>query len=72
MEVGLALFAVDYTIAPARVAKLAEERGFESIFFPEHSHIPVSRETPYPGGGELPASTATPTIPSSRSPWPPR
>jgi probable F420-dependent oxidoreductase len=54
MDVGLALFAVDYTIAPARVAQLAEERGFESIFFPEHTHIPTSRETPYPGGGELP------------------
>ena len=54
MDVGLVLFAVDYTIAPARVAKLAEERGFESLFFPEHTHIPVSRESPYPGGGELP------------------
>ena len=54
MDIGLALFAVDYTIAPAHVARLAEERGFESIFFPEHTHIPVSRETPYPGGGELP------------------
>ena len=54
MEIGLALFAVDYTIAPARVAKLAEERGFESLFLAEHTHIPVSRETPYPGGGELP------------------
>ena len=54
MDIGLALFAVDYTIAPAHVARLAEERGFESIFFPEHTHIPVSRDTPYPGGGELP------------------
>jgi probable F420-dependent oxidoreductase len=55
MELGLALFATDYTIAPARVARLAEERGFESIFFPEHTHIPVTRDTPYPGGGELPS-----------------
>ena len=36
------------------MAKLAEERGFESLLFPEHTHIPVGRETPYPGGGELP------------------
>ena len=54
MDVGLALFATDFTIEPARVAALAEERGFESLFLPEHTHIPVSRETPYPGGGELP------------------
>ena len=33
---------------------MAEERGFESLFFPDHTHIPVSRETPYPAGGELP------------------
>ena len=54
MEIGLALFPTDYTIQPARVAKLAEERGFSALLFPEHTHIPVSRETPYPGGGELP------------------
>ncbi len=33
---------------------MAEERGFESLLFPEHTHIPASRESPYPGGGELP------------------
>src|SRR5438128_890472 len=33
---------------------MAEERGFESLFFPEHTHIPASRDTPYPVGGELP------------------
>jgi probable F420-dependent oxidoreductase len=54
MDIGLALFPADYTIAPARVARLAEERGFGSLMFPEHTHIPVSRETPRPGGGELP------------------
>ena len=36
------------------MARLAEERGHESLFFPEHSHIPASRESPYPGGGEMP------------------
>jgi probable F420-dependent oxidoreductase len=54
MDIGLALFPTDYTIAPARVARLAEERGFVALLFPEHTHIPVSRDTPYPGGGELP------------------
>jgi probable F420-dependent oxidoreductase len=54
MDIGLALFPTDYTIHPARVARLAEERGFDSLLFPEHTHIPVNRETPYPGGGELP------------------
>ena len=54
MELGLAQFSTDYTIHPVRLARLAEERGFESLFFTEHTHIPASRETPYPGGGELP------------------
>jgi probable F420-dependent oxidoreductase len=36
------------------LARAAEERGFDSVFLPEHSHIPVSRRTPYPGGGEIP------------------
>jgi probable F420-dependent oxidoreductase len=54
MEVGLAMFSTDYTIEPARLGRLAEERGFESLLLTEHTHIPASRETPYPGGGELP------------------
>src|SRR2546423_1919274 len=48
------MFPTDYAIAPADLGRLAEERGFESLWFPEHTHIPASRETPYPGGGELP------------------
>ena len=39
---------------PAELGRKVEERGFESLFLPEHTHIPVSRDTPYPGGGELP------------------
>jgi probable F420-dependent oxidoreductase len=39
---------------PSELARMAEERGFESLFFPEHTHIPASRETPSPSGGELP------------------
>ena len=54
MDIGLALFPTDYTMAPGRVAQLAEQRGFAALLFPEHTHIPVSRDTPYPGGGELP------------------
>jgi probable F420-dependent oxidoreductase len=54
MELGLAILLTDYSIQPARLGSLAEERGFESLFLAEHTHIPVSRETPYPGGTELP------------------
>jgi probable F420-dependent oxidoreductase len=54
VKFGVAMFLTDYGADPATVARLVEERGFESLFFPEHTHIPVSRETPYPRGGELP------------------
>jgi probable F420-dependent oxidoreductase len=54
VEHGVALFPTDYSIQPADLARLAEERDFESLWFTEHTHIPVSRATPYPGGGELP------------------
>jgi probable F420-dependent oxidoreductase len=55
MRFGIAVFPTDYAADPATIARLVEERGFESLFFPEHTHIPVSRRTPYPAGGELPA-----------------
>ena len=54
MELGLAHFATDYGMQPAELGRKVEERGFESLFLPEHTHIPVGRDTPYPGGGELP------------------
>jgi probable F420-dependent oxidoreductase len=54
MDLGLAHFATDYGMQPAELARRAEELGFESLFFPEHTHIPVSRDTDYPGGGQLP------------------
>jgi probable F420-dependent oxidoreductase len=54
VDYGVALFPTDYSIQPVQLARLAEERAFESLWFTEHTHIPVSRETPYPGGGELP------------------
>ena len=54
MDFGLAIFPTDETLPPDELGRLAEERGFESLFFPEHTHIPAGRETPYPIGGELP------------------
>jgi probable F420-dependent oxidoreductase len=48
------MFATDESVDPATLARMVEERGFESVFFPEHTHIPVSRRTPYPPGGDLP------------------
>ncbi|MEB2346549.1 MAG: TIGR03619 family F420-dependent LLM class oxidoreductase [Deltaproteobacteria bacterium] len=50
MELGVTIFATDRSIAPAELAREAEARGFASLFVPEHTHIPVSRETPPPTG----------------------
>jgi len=54
MKYGIVMFPAHYAIRPDELARAAEERGFESLFFPEHTHIPASRRSPYPGGGELP------------------
>ncbi len=54
MRIGLFPFCTDYSMPVADLAVAAEERGFDSIWLPEHTHIPASRQTPYPGGGELP------------------
>jgi probable F420-dependent oxidoreductase len=51
---GVYIFATDETIGPGELAAAVEERGFDSLFVPEHTHIPASRETPPPRGGELP------------------
>lgn len=53
MEIGAFIFATDYAIRSDELARELEQRGFESLFLPEHTHIPVSRESSYPGGGEL-------------------
>ena len=66
MHLGLCMFATDYAIRTDELARAAEERGFESLFVPEHTHIPTSRRTPFPGGGRSPRSTPTPSIRSSR------
>ncbi len=49
MELGLLIFPTDITIDPVTLGKEAETRGFESLWFPEHSHIPASRKTPWGG-----------------------
>jgi probable F420-dependent oxidoreductase len=54
MELGLAHFLTDYGMQPTELGPMVEERGFGSLLLPEHTHIPASRDTPYPGGGELP------------------
>jgi probable F420-dependent oxidoreductase len=53
VKFGIATFVTDDGIGPADLARAVEERGFDSLFFPDHTHIPASRETPYPLGGEL-------------------
>jgi probable F420-dependent oxidoreductase len=51
---GAMMFPTDYAIQPVELAKAVEERGLDSLFFPEHTHIPTSRRSPWPGGGDLP------------------
>ena len=51
---GLVIFPTDKAIRPDTLAKEAEAFGFESLFLPEHTHIPASRRSPWPGGGDLP------------------
>ena len=54
MHFGASMFFTDYSMTAAGLAQALEDRGFESVWAPEHSHIPVSRRSPWPGGGELP------------------
>jgi probable F420-dependent oxidoreductase len=54
MQFGAGMFFTDYSMTPAALATALEARGFESIWAPEHSHIPLSRKSPWGGGGELP------------------
>ncbi len=55
MRIGISNFPTSYSIHPTDLGRALEERGFESLFVVEHTHIPASRETPYPLGGELPS-----------------
>ncbi|MEV0620254.1 LLM class F420-dependent oxidoreductase [Nonomuraea sp. NPDC050404] len=54
MRLGVTMFATDLAMPVQDLARAAEERGFDSLYLPEHTHIPASRRTPYPAGGELP------------------
>jgi probable F420-dependent oxidoreductase len=58
VDTGIAIFATHYALDPANVARLVEQRGHSALFFPEHSHIPAERRSPYPGGGDLPTKYA--------------
>src|SRR5262245_3543526 len=54
MDFGVVMFPTGYAIRPDELARAMEERGFESVWFPEHTHIPASRRSPWPGGPNLP------------------
>ena len=54
LKFGTSMFFTDYSMPPAELGKALEERGFESVWAPEHSHIPLSRKTPFPAGGDVP------------------
>src|ERR1700677_433735 len=58
MDTGVAIFPTHDAIAPADMARLAEEHGHESLFFPEHTRIPATRQSPWPGGSEMPRKSA--------------
>src|SRR5207237_3755635 len=65
MHIGVGIFATDYAIPIDELARETEARGFESLWVPEHTHIPTSRRTPWPGGSELPleySHTSEPVI----------
>ena len=58
MKLGVMSFNTEYTIRADDLARAAEERGFDSVWFPEHTHIPSIRRTDFPGGGTLPKEYA--------------
>jgi probable F420-dependent oxidoreductase len=54
VQFGVLMFPTDYSIGVVDLARAAEDHGFESLWLPEHTHIPADRKTPWPGGPELP------------------
>ena len=54
MHFGITMFPTDRALLPTRLGILVEDMGFESVFLPEHSHVPVDRSSSYPSGGDLP------------------
>ena len=57
MKFGASMFFTDYSMTPAALARALEDRGFDILWAPEHSHIPLSRKTPFPLGADLPKRT---------------
>ena len=58
MRIGVLIFPTDLSIDMPTLAMACEDRGFESLWVTEHTHIPASRKTPWPGGADLPQSTS--------------
>src|SRR5580693_5424582 len=54
LKFGTSMFFTDYSMTPGELGQALEARGFESLWAPEHSHIPLSRQSPFPQGGDLP------------------
>ena len=54
MRIGGTMFFTDYSMSPTELARALEDRGFDSLWVPEHSHIPLTRKSPFPSGGDLP------------------
>jgi probable F420-dependent oxidoreductase len=54
VDIGIMQFSTDYAIRIDELARECESRGFQSLFIPEHTHIPTSRKSPWPGGSDLP------------------
>src|SRR5246127_1367304 len=54
MRIGGQMFFTDYSMSPTELAPALEERGFDSLWVPEHSHIPLTRKSPFPSGGDVP------------------
>ena len=68
MEVGAYIFTTASSISPIEFGEALEAHGYESLFLPEHTHIPTSRKTPYRWGESSRGTTPRPTTRSSRSP----
>src|SRR4029079_2838710 len=54
MRIGGQMFFTDYSMSPTELAQALGERGFDSLCVPERSHIPLSRKSPFPSGGDVP------------------
>ena len=63
MKFGVTIFPTEYTISVTELARTAEDLGFESLWVPEHTHIPAERTSPWPGGAELPREYSHPLDP---------